>query len=61
MKKYIKKSVEVILTIIAVLALVLMTAESKNPSYQVLWSLGWAGVLAGCCKILEKMGTFSKS
>ena len=60
MKKTIKKIVEVILTIIAVIAFVLMTGESSNPSMQVMWTLGWAAVLAGCCRGLEKIGTFNK-
>ena len=53
-----KKVIEVFLTIIACLAFVLMTGETKNSSLQVLWTLGWGAVLAGCCRGLEKIGTF---
>lgn len=54
-----KKLLEVILTIIAVIAFVLMTGETKNTSLQLLWTLGWGAVLAGCCKGLERLGKFN--
>lgn len=54
-----RKIIEAILTIIACIAFVLMTGQTQNPSFQVLWTLGWAAVLAGCCRGLEKMGKFN--
>lgn len=54
-----RKIIEAILTIIACIAFVLMTGQTQNSSLQVLWTLGWAAVLAGCCRGLEKMGKFN--
>jgi hypothetical protein len=54
-----KKLLEVILTIIAVIAFVLMTGETRNTSLQLLWTIGWGAVLAGCCKGLERLGKFN--
>lgn len=54
-----KKIIEVILTIIACLAFVLMTGEIKNTSLQLLWTIGWGAVLAGCCRGLERLGKFN--
>jgi hypothetical protein len=54
-----KKLLEVILTIIAVIAFVLMTGECGKAGLQVLWTLGWAGILVGCCKGLERLGKFN--
>ena len=57
MKKSVKKT---ILTIIAVIALVLMTGDTNDSTMQILWTLGWGGVLAGCCRGLERLGAFNK-
>jgi hypothetical protein len=54
-----KKLLEVILTIIAVIAFVLMTGECGKAGLQVLWTLGWAGILVGCCYGLERLGKFN--
>lgn len=58
--KAIKKTCEVILTIIAVAAFVLCTAEAENGTLQLLWSFGWMAVLGICGCLLDMMGAFKK-
>lgn len=60
MKKVVKKVVEVILTIIAVVSFILMTAERPDGSISLTWSLGWLSALVVSSIILDKMGVFKK-
>ena len=56
--KAIKNLFEVILLIIAFAALILCTAEAKDGSFQIIWSLSWMAVLTGSCWGLNKLGFF---
>ena len=58
MKKTIKKIIMVILTIIADLSLVLMTAEQPDGSINFPWTFGWLAALLVCAGLLDKMGAF---
>lgn len=53
--KIIKKITEGILMIIACLAFVMMLAEAETIWMQALSSLGSLGVLAVCCRLIEKI------
>lgn len=61
MKKLIRKAVEVILTIVAVVSFILMVAERPDGSICLPWSLGWLTALVVSSAILNKMGVFKKS
>ena len=60
MRKSVKKTIEVILAILACVSFVLMVAERPDGSVCLPWTLGWLAVLAICAKILERMGAFNK-
>ena len=60
MKKVIKKSIEVILTIIAGVSLVLMLGENADGSACLPWNLGWLAALAVSAFLLGKMGVFNR-
>lgn len=60
MKKVVKKAVEVILTIIACVSFILMTAERPDGSCCLPWTLGWLSALMVPSIILDKMGVFKK-
>lgn len=60
MRKSVKKTIEVILTILACVSFVLMVAERPDGSVCLPWTLGWLAVFAICAKILERMGAFNK-
>lgn len=60
MKKVVKKSVEVILTIIACVSFILMTADRPDGSCCLPWTLGWLSALVVSSIILDKMGVFKK-
>lgn len=60
MKKVVKKAVEVILTIIACVSFILMTAERPDGSCCLPWTLGWLSALVVSSIILNKMGVFKK-
>ena len=60
MKKVVKKAVEVILTIIACVSFILMTAERPDGSCCLPWTLGWLSALVVSSLILDKMGVFKK-
>lgn len=60
MKKYIKKIVEVILTIIACVSFILMVAERPDGGICLPWNLGWLAALAVSAILLDKMGAFKK-
>ena len=60
MKKYIKKSIEVILTLIACVSLILLVAERPDGTMCLPWTLGWTATLVICAKILSRMGAFSR-
>ena len=60
MRKSVKKTIEVILTILACVSFVLMVAERPDGSVCLSWTFGWLAVLAICAKILERMGAFNK-
>ena len=60
MKKVVKKAVEVILTIIACVSFILMTAERPDGSCCIPWTLGWLSALVVSSLILDKMGVFKK-
>lgn len=53
--KTIKKITEGILTLIACFALVMITAEAETIGLQVVCTLGSAGVLYVCCKLMQKI------
>jgi hypothetical protein len=50
-----KKFLEVILTLVAIVALVLCTAESLDGRVQVIWSLSWIAILTGSLYGLGKL------
>ena len=60
MKKVVKKAVEVILTIIACVSFILMTAERPDGSCCLPWTLGWLSALVVSSISLYKMGVFKK-
>ena len=60
MKKVVKKAVEVILTIIACVSFILMTAERPDGSCCIPWTLGWLSALVVSSLLLDKMGVFKK-
>ena len=60
MKKVLKKSVEVILTIIICMSLVLMMGETPDGGICLPWALGWMAALVVSCLIMGKMGMFDK-
>lgn len=61
MKKTTKKTIEVILTIIAALSLVLMAAEKPDGSICLPWTLGCMAALIISSVLLDKMGALDKS
>lgn len=60
MKKVVKKAFEVILTIIACVLFILMTAERPDGSCHLPWTLGCLSALVVSSIILDKMGVFKK-
>ena len=60
MRKVIKKTIEVIITIIACVAFVLMAGERPDGSVCIPWTFGWMAVFAVCAVILGKMGVFNR-
>lgn len=60
MKKVVKKAVEVILTIIACVSFILMSAERPDGSCCLPWTLGWLSALVVSSIMLDKMGVFKK-
>lgn len=60
MKKVIKKTIEVILIIIACLSFILMCAERPDGSICLTWSLGWLAALAVSATLLDRMGAFNR-
>ena len=58
--KTIKSIAEVILTIVAGVAFVLMFGGNPDGTLNLIWSFGWLAVLVGCGYILDKMGVIRK-
>ena len=60
MKKVIKQSIEVILTIIACVSFILMFGENPDGSICLPWSLGWMAAFVASSLILGMMGFFKE-
>ena len=59
MKKALKKIVLVVVTILACLSFVMMTAEAETATLQLLVTGGSMAIFYGCYKILDKMGVLN--
>lgn len=57
--KTFKKLAEVILTVIACGAFILMMSEANNAHYQILVTGGSAAVIYVCYRLLERLGAFN--
>ena len=60
MKKVVKKSVEVLLIIIASVSFILMNAQRPDGFCCLPWNLGWFSALVVSSLLLNKMGVFKK-
>ena len=50
-----KKILSYILLILAVLSVVLMCAENQDGSINLLWTLGWLGVMVSSALLWQKL------